>query len=228
MESKSKLFRGPIVVALIALAFVLWIERDSLWQVPVAAIAPDSRPAFEQWLEAEPERQEELAALDAFLREQDVGGVVPTWQLTRIDAFYAGRCELESFTMPPRDLWANVVPALRLVRDEVIPAVGAVEVRSSYRTPELNRCARGAGRSKHLQFSALDLVSADGRRGEDLYRDLCAMYESAGPASRMGLGAYYDFADTGFGGGRFHIDGEGYRTWGRGYAAGSSPCGRFN
>lgn len=198
--------------------------------MPIAAIDPASKSAFEQWLDQEPERGANFVAFERFLVGQGVADVVPPWQLARVDRFYAERCELPIWRLPPRDLWQNIVPALRLVEKEVEPVVGEVAVQSSYRTPELNACAGGASRSRHLQFQALDLRLVDPPADRDaLYRELCAMHSAAGPTSRMGLGAYYDFNDDGFNrGGRFHIDGEGYRTWGRSYTSGSSPCGRFD
>ena len=223
------LWRAAIWTVLIVLGLQAWEHRDTLLSDVVAPLPgmADSQMAFDGWLAEEPERGTRFANFTAFLAEEGVADVVEPWQLMRIDAFYAERCDLEPFTIPPEELWPNVVPALRLVRDEVVPAVGPVQVLSSYRTPELNVCARGASRSNHLEFSALDLATVPRRRGEALYRELCAMHEAAGPASRMGLGAYYDPSDEGFAGGRFHVDGEGYRSWGRGYSSASSPCRGF-
>lgn len=223
------LWRAVLWTALALAAVLVWERRDELVRdlvIPVGIVpgVANSRIAFEGWLEEEPERAEQFGRFTAFLAEEGLSDVVEPWQLMRIDVFYARRCDTDPFTIPPEELWRNVLPALRLVRDEVVPAVGPVDVLSSYRTPELNVCASGASRSNHLAFSALDLATDPRRTGEILYRELCAMHEAAGPASRMGLGAYYDPSDEGFGGGRFHIDGEGYRSWGRGYSSASSPC----
>ncbi len=226
----AKFLRRAIAWTLLGVAAVLAREhRDTLLREIVAPLpgAADSRLAFEGWLEEDPARGEEFARFTAFLAEEGVADVVEPWQLMRIDSYYARECEVEPFTIPPEELWPNVLPALRLVRDEVVPTVGPVSVLSSYRTPELNACARGASRSNHLEFSALDLATEPRRRGEDLYRELCAMHDAAGPESRMGLGAYYDPADEGFAGGRFHVDGEGYRSWGRSYTSATSPCRVF-
>lgn len=209
---------------LVGAGLLLWERLPDLARLPGLPTAPTSRTAFEDWLAGEPERRIEFAALEAFLAEREVAGIVPAWQLTRIDGHYARRCDLSAFRVPPRDLWPNVVGALRLVREHVEPAVGEVEVLSSYRTPELNTCARGASASNHLDFSALDLVTQDRRGGAAFYRELCAMQDGAGPGSRMGLGAYYDAADPNYAGGRFHIDAGGYRSWGRSYTSASSPC----
>lgn len=206
------------------LLFILW-QRD-VFDIPIAAIAPTSETAFDRWMAEDNARRVEFQQFEGFLTEQGVAGVVPTWQLMRIDAVYAGRCNLDVWHMPPRDLWPNIVPALRLVRDHVVPTVGEVEVQSSWRSPELNDCARGAARSRHIRFQALDLLASE--RPDDLagfYGQLCAMQARAGRASGMGLGAYYDPSDPAYNqAGRFHIDAEGYRSWGRSYTSATSPC----
>lgn len=233
MRIMKVIWRLAFWIALAIIAMLAWNNRDALVRdlaVPLGEVVPgmaNSRPAFEAWLEEDPERSAQFARFRGYLVEQGLADVVEPWQLMRIDTFYASRCETDPFLIPPENLWPNVLPALRLVRDEVKPAVGPVEVLSSYRTPELNVCAGGASRSNHLDFSAVDLATNPRRRGQPLYRELCAMHEAAGPASRMGLGAYYDPGEEGFGGGRFHIDGEGYRSWGRGYSSASSPCRGF-
>ena len=229
VQTLRRFITWSFVLALVAgLIFVSW-QRDFL-RAPIAAIDPTSEAAFEQWVAEDDERRIAFQQFEGFLREEGVVGIVPTWQLTRIDRFYAGKCDLPVFRLPPRELWPNIVPALRLVRTHVEPAVGKVSVHSSYRTPELNTCAGGASRSRHLRFEALDLRLENPREDlRSLYRDLCAMHEAAGPGSRMGLGAYHDLDDGGYNrAGRFHIDAAGYRNWGRTYTSASSPCGRFD
>ena len=226
------LWRAALWTALGVAALLAWDRRETLFRdlvIPTGIVpgAANSEIAFEAWLAENPEREERFAAFTAFLADEGLADVVEPWQLMRIDSYYARRCETDPFAIPPEELWPNVLSALRLTRDEVVPAVGAVQVLSSYRTPELNVCAGGASGSNHLAFSALDLATLPRREGEALYRELCAMHAVAGPASRMGLGAYYDPSDESFAGGRFHVDGEGYRSWGRGYSAASSPCRAF-
>lgn len=230
MKIVRLIVRLALLAILALIALFAWEHREALvdrLSIPLAAPF-DSRAAFDRWLGEEPARAERFASFRDFLAEEGVAEVVEPWQLMRVDAYIARRCEAEPFAIPPEEVWPNVLPALRLVRNEVIPAVGPVQVLSSYRTPELNICAGGAGRSNHLQFSALDMATAPRRGGETLYRELCAMHEAAGSSSRMGLGAYYDLTGGDYSGGRFHVDGEGYRSWGRSYSSGSSPCGRFD
>ena len=128
--------------------------------------------------------------------------------------------------MPPKDRWNEIVPTLRLLRDEVIPVTGPVEVVSGWRSPAINRCVNGASRSRHLEFRALDLVASEMRDRRKLFTDLCALQRRAGRRTAMGLGAYYDPGElqprnTA---GRFHIDAAGYRTWGFDYTGRSNPC----
>lgn len=135
--------RLAFLAILVLLALFAWENRDALVQritIPLTAPA-SSKSAFDAWLADDVTRSERFARFEAFLREEGVADVVEPWQLARIDAFFARKCEVEPFTIPPEQLWPNVLPALRLVRDEVILAVGPVVVLSSYRTPALNACA---------------------------------------------------------------------------------------
>jgi len=58
---------------------------------------------------------------------------------------------------PPRSLWPNIVPALR-VADDLRDSFGEpCIILSSYRAPDYNRAVGGAPASLHMQFKALDL-----------------------------------------------------------------------
>lgn len=60
-------------------------------------------------------------------------------------------------TVPPRDMWRNIRPAL-LVADAVREVMGIpILVVSGYRSPDYNATVRGSLRSEHMQFKALDL-----------------------------------------------------------------------
>tara|TARA_R100001129_G_scaffold39536_3_gene26610 strand:- start:1121 stop:1834 length:714 start_codon:yes stop_codon:yes gene_type:complete len=218
-----------LIGALAICAGLVWVNRDALFhEVSITLPPSNSRAAFDRWLDEGPDRAERYARFSAFLSQEGVADVIEPWQLSQLDAYVAERCETDVFAIPPEDLWPNIVPALRLVRDEVIPAVGPVTVLSSWRNPQTNACAGGAPRSNHLEFAALDLATQPRRVDVSLYRDLCAMHDAAGRASRMGLGAYYDPVEGEYSGGRFHIDARGYRDWGRRYTSASSPCGAFD
>lgn len=217
------------IIALAVLAGVLvYAWERGFFDDKGSPLDPMSEASFEAWLANDPQRAEDYSALQTYLSDQGVGDVVPVWQLARVDLEYAEKCKLDVWRLPPREVWPNVVPALRLVRDYVEPEIGEVAVQSSYRTPELNACARGAARSKHISFHALDLwlVTPPKDLGAH-YRKLCDIQERAGRATRMGLGAYYDPNDKDYNPeGRFHIDAAGYRSWGRSYTRASSLCPR--
>lgn len=186
---------------------------------------PHSHGAFKRWVAEDKRRATEFSAFERYMSERGVSDVVPVWQIMRTDADYAARCDLPAFAMPPREKWAAIVPTLRLVRAEVIPVVGRVEVHSAWRSDELNACVRGASRSRHLSFSALDLIAPEYRDKPRMFAALCAMHRKVGRRTGMGLGAYWDpkrpRANLD---GRFHIDATGYRTWGFDYTGASSGC----
>lgn len=209
--------------ALISLLIVIGLAGLGL--AMEAGPEPSSKAAFQSWLREDASRRAAFDAFSAYLDKQGVGEVVPIWQLARVDGQYAARCRSGYFALPPRAQWSQIVPALELVREQVIPVTGPVEVVSSWRSPEINACVGGASRSAHLDFKALDLVAVKRNDRRQLFADLCAMQRAAGRASRMGLGAYYnpDNPVTNWEG-RFHIDAHGYRTWGFDYTAKSNPC----
>lgn len=230
---------GALIVVLLAgaiaaVAWSMWMRQPGpkLDLVPVAtartATPQASRAQFDAWLAADPVRAAQFAAFDAFLARENMSGIVPTWTLLRADAKRTPQCRADPFVLPPRRLWPNILPALRLVRDKAIPVVGRVEVASAYRDPTLNACSRGARGSRHLSFSALDLLPLDQPDVVTSFRKLCAAWRRAGPASRWGLGGYLDLDRPQHNrAGRFHVDGTGWRTWGFSYTRTSSICNRL-
>jgi hypothetical protein len=184
-----------------------------------------SKAAFDRWLTEGEGRKSDFKRFEALLAARGVKDVVPAWQLLRTDSNYAWRCGLGAFEMPPEAKWQAIVPALRLVRDDVIPVVGRVEVSSAYRSHELNDCVNGAKGSRHLAFEAVDLVAPERADKPRMYAELCAMHRRVGAQRGMGLGAYYDSDGPASNQqGRFHIDGSGFRTWGFDFTRKSSAC----
>lgn len=225
-------------------AIVLFLSLFTLASASLAAVGdvqrspnesgPSSAGAFNRWLFTSDAhhlgwKAQYYAGFQGFLEREGVAGIVPTWQLWRVDAHYASRCDTDYFAVPPEERWKEVVPTLKLLRDEVIPVTGPLEVVSAYRTPQINECVNGAARSRHLTFSALDLVAIERRDREQLFTDLCELHRRVGGRTAMGLGAYFDPDDLEHNRrGRFHIDASGYRQWGRSYTAATSPCPRLN
>lgn len=188
-------------------------------------IVATDRDAFDAWLAAKPGRAREFAAFEAYIVREGFADLLPAWTLLRANANKSARCNAEPFVLPPRVLWRNILPALRIVREQAIPAVGRVTVASAYRDPALNACSRGARQSRHLSFSALDLIPHDQPDAPTSFGKLCAAWRKAGGASRWGLGAYYDPTKPEQNRiGRFHVDGTGWRTWGFSYGRASSGC----
>ena len=181
-----------------------------------SCVPVDSRRAFERWLAADEARAESFARFEAALQQEGVSGVVPTFELWRVDQLRR-ECANGGFVAPPETDWANIVVTLRILRDQVVPAVGPLEVVSAYRDPEFNTCVHGASRSAHMSFHALDLVPVDRTvTRERLIAALCPIHAREGGRLRMGLGIYT--------GRRFHVDATGHRGWGADYRWTTFPC----
>jgi hypothetical protein len=228
MRRTVALILGFFCLATASLAGVSDVERAP------NDTGPSSAGAFNRWLFSSPTddpglRAKEYAAFQAVLQKEGVAGIVPTWQLWRVDAHYAARCGTDFFATPPKERWRDIIPALRLLRDEVIPVTGPLDVVSGWRSPAINACVNGASRSQHLEFKALDLVATNRRDRRNLYADLCALQSVTGRKSGMGLGAYFDPSDLSRNTeGRFHIDVSGYRTWGFDYTSKTNPCPKLS
>lgn len=174
----------------------------------------DDRQDFRLW-SAKSDNLAETRKLEAFLARHGVKEVIPTRQLLRSDIKWRA-CGAESFNVPPERYWPNMVPTLKLIRDEMQPLVGPADALSVFRSPAINKCIGGASRSYHLSFHAIDMQPAKGVSRDALIEKLCALHARKGKALNMGLGIYK--------GTRFHIDTAGYRSWGDDHHAGSSPC----
>jgi hypothetical protein len=160
--------------------------------------------------------KDEIAAIEAYFVREGVADVLPLGDILRSDARWRRCASAQPFAVPPRSMWPALVPTLRYIRDEVVPAVGPVRVVSGYRDQAANGCFKGAKASKHLAFAALDLMPKNGLDRAALIAKLCPLHARTGTAKRVGLGIY---AAT-----RFHIDTAGFRRWGADYHGASSPC----
>jgi hypothetical protein len=172
---------------------------------------------YDQWLQ-QSEHRAAQDALAAYLSGQGVGNVIPLRQLLRSDTQWR-KCGAEPFAVPPDALWPHIVPTLKLIRDEVVPIIGPVEAQSVFRGPAINRCIKGASRSFHLRFHAIDMRPVKSVPRGQLILRLCKLHAEKGKSLSMGLGIYR--------GTRFHIDTAGYRKWGQDHRAASSPCTGF-
>lgn len=184
-----------------------------------------SQTAFEDWQNGDIKRQQEFAAFTDYLKAKKLDNIIPIWQLMRTDIALKSKCKRPAFIIPPRKTWPNIVPTLRLIKKEIIPALGKVEVYSSYRTAAFNDCVGGASKSQHLRFSGLDLVAHDMDDRMELFRTLCALHRKIGPSEKFGLGAYFDPRKPNSNRiARFHVDAAGFRSWGFSKKSASSGC----
>jgi hypothetical protein len=173
--------------------------RDAAHQgIPV----PDHR-LFERWLAAEG-RTVEYHRFERRLREAGVEHVVPAWQLWRQGTDWRDVGH-PAFAVPPEAAWSAMVPTLRVLRDEVVPLVGPVEVVSGFRTDAYNAAAGGAPGSRHRWFEAIDVVPTRAWARESLHAQLLGFWERQGRDVAMGLGLYQHT--------RFHVDTWKYRRW---------------
>jgi hypothetical protein len=181
---------------------------------------------FSLWLSASQDRGIMYRDFVTYLENEGVDDVLPPWTLLIPDRQYmSAKCPIDAFVFPPKALWPNVVPSLKVLRAHVIPAVGRVQVASAYRPASFNACIGGAKRSAHLLFSAFDLVPSSQMDRDDLFKDLCVMWRRQPPSSKIGLGTYFSATDPNRNRiGRFHIDTLGKRTWGSDFRSASSYC----
>ena len=171
---------------------------------------------YQAWLASSPGVRGQVLSFEAWQDAAGVRGVLPSWQLLRTASMWR-ECGGKPFEVPPHTFWPDMVRTLRYIRDHVRPAVGPVEAVSGYRNPALNACARGSGRSAHLDYFALDLVPLQSMSRRELFNRICPAHARSGRAAEAGLG-FYTFL-------RFHIDTRGFRRWGSAGPMGNeSPC----
>lgn len=105
---------------------------------------------------------------------------------------------------PPREMWGNILPTLRIVEALRVHFGRPIVLLSSYRSPAYNRAIGDAApQSMHLQFRALD-ISVSGISPNVVF-DLLKEWRSQGKF-KGGLGLYNTFT---------HIDTRGTNaTWG--------------
>lgn len=65
-------------------------------------------------------------------------------------------------SIPPRGLWMNIVPTLRVL-DALREKLGApIHILSTYRSPDYNHAVGGESHSFHMQFKAIDFACDTG------------------------------------------------------------------
>ncbi len=207
------------------LANMIWLMRRLLLLIALLVASPlraqdlpvgQGEAEYRAWLEAWPARRGAVLSFESWQEAAGVRGVLPTWQMLRTASMWR-ECGGQPFEVPPFQMWPDMVRTLKFIRDHVRTAVGEVEAVSGFRNPALNNCARGSGRSAHLDYYALDLVPVQPIERRELFRRLCAVHARSGPAAGAGLG-FYTYQ-------RFHIDTRSFRRWGgAGPQQNESPC----
>jgi hypothetical protein len=181
------------------------ITQPGVWDPAAPYItAGQNEPGYRSWYLAAPWRAAQVKAFNDYLVTNQVGGIMPTWQLLRTATSWKD-CGQQPFEVPPAEEWPHMVQTLRYVRDYVIPAIGPVEPVSVYRNPILNQCAGGAPESAHKLDSAIDMVPLRATDRITLMRTLCGVHTLHGAQYQAGLG-FYAFI-------RFHVDSTKYRRW---------------
>jgi hypothetical protein len=155
----------------------------------------------------------EIRAYEVFLKAHKVDNIVPSEQLLKTARNWDS-CNVELYAVPPKQIWANIIPTLKAVKR--LKATGALKkpiAASVYRNPSLNKCAGGAENSRHLILSAIDF---DIDASPSSLPALCHQWRRLGPGLKLGLGFYTPT--------RIHLDTTGFRTWGTDHSRNTSLC----
>lgn len=185
-------------------ALALGMVVVGLWpSLSGAAYDRASAEEFDAYLAFEG-RRDRFRAFEDFLIQEGVDGVVPAWHLWRQGTDFRNLGE-PAFAEPPKEQWSGIVPTLKVLRADILPRVGPVEVLSAYRTERYNSRAGGSSGSRHKWFEAVDVVPAQPWARAELHTELLSFWSTRGSAVDMGLGLY--------GGTRFHVDTWRYRRW---------------
>ncbi|AKG15423.2 D-Ala-D-Ala carboxypeptidase family metallohydrolase [Moraxella bovoculi] len=176
---------------------------------------------FEMWLRSHPHQKSHVEEYTQFLKNHIGKNLPPMHQLLTTARSWQ-ECGYEPYEVPPRELWAQMLPTIKLY-DElrakgILPA--NTHIRSVYRNPDLNRCAGGAPSSKHMTNGAMDIwvptYDADSHELYQLQNRLCEYWVFYGESHNFGLGLY--------GTGAIHLDTQGYRKWGSQFSESHSMC----
>lgn len=180
------------------------IEYEPIPEVyDIQGYAAASESAFEKFLQ-KGDNREKFAKLENFLQINEVADVVPLYELLRQGSDWQEVGE-PPFAIPPEEHWETMVDTLKVVQQEIIPAIGPIIVLSGWRTAGYNAKAGGARTSKHMHFCGLDMVPQRKFTRKQLVPILRDIHKRTGKKWDMGLGIYS--------GVRFHVDTCGYRRW---------------
>lgn len=181
-----------------------------------------TRVDYEMWLNQSSYYRQSAKAYEDFLIKQLGKENVPPMHELLTTARSWKKCGAEPYQVPPSELWHQMVPTIRLYNDlkksGILPA--HTQIRSVYRSPELNRCAGGAPASKHITNGAMDIWVPNYQVGSwqlsAVQDKLCQYWIDNGESRQFGLGIYAT--------GAIHLDTQGYRKWGGQFTQSNSPC----
>ena len=179
-----------------------WWQEVLFPETPQEALLPESE-RFQAFLNHH-RLHRRFSLFEAYLKKHKVYGIVPTRHLLRQGTDWQ-KLRLEEFAFPPQRVWKDMTQTLKVLKDYVIPIIGEVEIVSGFRSKIYNQHAGGASRSRHLHFSAIDVVPMQEIQREELHRRLLSLWQQHGQSLKLGLGLYSKL--------RFHIDTSGYRRW---------------
>ena len=177
---------------------------------------------FNTWLNSNSYRASQVANYQRYLSARVGARNVPPLSQLLTTARSWEKCGYEPYQLPPQELWSNIVPTLQLYSQlksqGILPANS--EIRSAYRSPELNDCAGGASSSKHMTAGAIDIwvpeYEGNPWQLSRMQDSLCEFWQYQGQSHNFGLGLYST--------GAIHLDTDGYRKWGFNHVSSSSAC----
>lgn len=181
-----------------------------------------TRADYEMWLNQSSYYRQIAQDYEAFLQKQLGKDNVPPMHELLTTARSWQKCGAEPYQVPPSELWHQMIPTIRLYNDlkneGILPP--QTQIRSVYRSPELNCCAGGAPASKHITNGAMDIWVPDYAVGSwqlsGVQDRLCQYWIDNGESRAFGLGIYST--------GAIHLDTQGYRKWGGQFTQAGSPC----
>lgn len=186
-----------------ALWLYLYLKAQEKPYIEVRGYRAASIQTFQNFLRRDDHRAR-FASFSDFLRSHGVDDAVETHTLLRQGATWL-EVDEPAYALPPQKYWPNMVATLKLLRDQVVPAVGPVEILSGYRTDNYNRKHNESASAQHRDFCGLDLVPKSNIGRKELVEELRSLHARLAPESDLGLGIYDDVL--------FHMDSCGYRIW---------------
>jgi hypothetical protein len=189
---------------------------EDLPPMPVATPHKRAKPpaSYVAWIQQRDFRN--IQRYSRFLNEHGIKLLPPMHELL-VSARDWQACGREQYQLPPRELWEQMIPTLKVLEKlQERNILTDFEITSSYRDPELNSCAGGSLGSKHIHNAAIDIRLSDEISQVQIREKLCDFWIEHGERYQLGLGLYAS--------GQIHLDTEGYRTWGPDYTRHTSVC----